>query len=345
MPEPQPASGEVWDEVGRSPRSKIDPSTMGSPYNDSSLRSQLPLSISRAFRRPTWWNMALLLLLAIVAALFVLLWPRDKAFPRVSPVTSLTGWEAQPSFSPDGNEIAFSHGDSHHEPEIYVKALGGEKIVQLTARPGSSDCPSWSSDGKTIAYRHSGDTGAAIFLMTALGGSQRELRRLTEKWSCKTSWSPDSKLLVYGNQPVGESSGLFLFSLDESPERRITTAPDAMWDGDPAFSPDGKKIAFLRNTSSSSSDLYIVTISDLQIKQITFLNRILGSPTWTGDGRHVLFSIEGGFDGEATIFWVPAAGGKAERLPFFSADASEPTLSRGGDKLAFSTAFLDSNIW
>jgi Tol biopolymer transport system component len=49
--------------------------------------------------------------------------------------------------------------------------------------------------------------------------------------------------------------------------------------------------------------------------------------------------------GERTLFSVATTGGEPERLQFISSDAESPAISRQGDKLAYATAFLDSNIW
>jgi Tol biopolymer transport system component len=297
-----------------------------------------------------------ILLLAVGGGLFLTHWWRSKTQPPMKVVvgTSLPGFERTASFSPDGNEFAFVHYDNEtYDQNIFVKALGDEKMVQLThlPPPGSADCPNWSPDGKTIAYIHSVQTGPttsenAIFLMTPLGGSQHQLQDVSADWSCQLAWSPDSKLLAFGNTPAGENSGIFLVSPTGSEVRRLTTAPPRTQDDDTAFSPDGTQIAFIRSAGPSSSDLYLVNAQGGRVKKVTALNRLIGSPAWTADGKRIIFFVDnGGFWGDNELFSIPVAGGEPERLPFVSSNAFDPAVSRQGDKLAFATAFFDSNIW
>ena len=295
------------------------------------------------------------LFLAVGGGLFLTHWWRSKVPPPMKVVvgTSLPGFEGSATFSPDGNEFAFVHYDTEtRDQNIFVKALGDEKMVQLThiPPPGGADCPSWSPNGRTIAYTHTVQTGPitsenAIFLMTPLGGSQHHIRDLAPDEHCQLSWSPDSKLLAFGNTPAGESSGIFLVSPTGSELRRLTTAPPRTQDGDAAFSPDGAQIAFIRWVGPTSSDLYLVNARGGQVKRVTALNRGMMSPTWTADSKRIVFGIESGYWGNMELFSIPATGGEAERLPFISSNAFSPAFSRQGDKLAFATQIWNSNIW
>ena len=271
-------------------------------------------------------------------------------------VTALPGFEQHPSFSPDGSQIAFTvtsigtpqQGYSGSSSDIYVKAIGDEKTLRLTQPPGNSLCPNWSPDGRTIAYQHESDVSkfeSAVFLMTPLGGAKHQIRLVSDASSCITSWSPDAKTLAYDDKPPGENSGIFLMPLTGSPALRLTTAPDTMFDGSPAFSPDGKQIAFVRNRDQGgSADLRLVSVLGREERKLTSLNREISSPTWTADGKRIIFAVSVG-PGESALFSVATTGSEPERLQFISSDAASPAISRQGDKLAYVTEFLDSDIW
>ncbi len=130
-----------------------------------------------------------------------------------------------------------------------------------------------------------------------------------------------------------------------SPAARLTTAQNGMFDAAPAFSPDGKQIAFVRNTDDGGNPaIYLVPAEGGEEKKLTAI-RGIRRLTWTADGRRIVFGAIGFFVGENALYSVAATGGVAERLSFISADAFQPTISRQGDKLAYASGFLDSNIW
>jgi len=297
--------------------------------------------------------MTSLVVLTIAVVLFVIFLLRAKQIQppiKIVQFTALPGFERFPSFSPDGSQIVFS-ARSPEGIDIYVKAIGDERTLRLTQPPGTSDCPKWSPDGRTIAYQHQvevspGKFKQAVFLMTPLGGAKHQIREVSDASNCITSWSPDAKTLAYDDKPPGENSGIFLMPLTGSAVLRLTTAPDAIFDGSPAFSPDGKQIAFVRNGDrGGNADLRLVSVLGREERKLTSLNRAINFPTWTADGKRIIFAVGGMFPGEGALFSVATTGSEPERLQFISSNGECPAISRQGDKLAYETAFWDSNIW
>src|SRR5262249_11647028 len=120
----------------------------------SEIRGRAKLWPFKLFSSPEGFSViAGLLLIAALGYLATFWWQnKEKRLPvQIVRVTSSPGFELQPNFSPDGNQIVFSAADSGNY-EIYVKAIGDEKMLRLTQPPGSSFCPKWSPDGKTIAF-------------------------------------------------------------------------------------------------------------------------------------------------------------------------------------------------
>ena len=313
-----------------------------------------------------WLSRYLAPVVAFVAVLTVvgvfLLW-RSAQQQRTAPVTivqftSLPGYERRPSFSPDGTQIMFEAGHPELDDiyargmNIYVKAVGDEKVVRLTDPPGISASPQWSPDGRTIAYERWSKTSEkefehAIFLMTPLGGAKHKLREVSESWDGLSSWSPDSKKLAYGDKPPGEPSGIFLIpAATGSLRERLTTAPEGMLDSAPSFSPDGKELAFIRARSEGAvAELHLASLPARSEQKLATLDRMVGPIAWTSDSKRIIFSIFRFFDGNSSLYAIPVSGGKPERLQIISSDASSAAISRQGDKLAYKTAFLDSNVW
>jgi hypothetical protein len=187
-----------------------------------------------------------LVVIAIPGAALLLFLTRTQQKPAawdVEPLSSLPGIQGAPSFSPDGNQVAFSYiPEGPDRPsDIYVKIIGDEKVVRLTTPPGSSYCSFWSPDGQSIAYSRDSPQGAGreIMLMTPLGGSKRVIRK-SASGHCWMAWSPNGKLLAYSDEEDG-NNGIFLMSSTGSDSHRLTTAPQTTSEKYPAFSPDGRQ--------------------------------------------------------------------------------------------------------
>ena len=296
--------------------------------------------------RGSTYVVAFLAGITLFSVVLLMLRARQDVRPvKIVQFTSLPGFETRPSFSPDGTQIDFAATGESEGVDIYVKAIGDEKVLRLTEEPISRR-PQWSPDGRTIAYDHWNKVGHAIFLMTPLGGAKHKIRELAEGSDGFTSWSPDSKLLAYDDKPAGESSGFFLMPTAGLPARRLTLAPAGTFDSAPAFSPDGKQIAFVRSSDEGgAAELRVVSLNNLDESRLATLDRMAGPVAWTPDSKRIIFCASGFFAGESDLFAVPASGGKPERLQIISSDAGWPAISPRGDKLAYTTAFFDTNIW
>src|SRR5207344_326294 len=108
-------------------------------------------------RRPNLaWTAGLLALLA-AAAVAVWLYRSTTKVPEVPPtvvpLTSYPGSESQPSFSRDGNQVAFSwDGEKQDNFDIYIKLIGPDKPLRLTHDPASDSNPAWSPDGRSLVF-------------------------------------------------------------------------------------------------------------------------------------------------------------------------------------------------
>jgi len=272
---------------------------------------------------------------------------------RTTPFTSFTGREQQPSFSPDGKQIAFSwNGDKGDNFDIYIKVVNSEaRPLRLTTDPAEDIYPAWSPDGKTIAFvRHEGPE-ITIFTVPVLGGPERKLYKGTSafyslyEFGNALSWSPDGKSLAFSGQPgPREPNGIFLLSLETLETKQITTPPEGfLGDSTPAYSPDGKYLGFVRGASSRDVEVYVMPAKGGEPTRLTFDNRSGRSLGWTGDSKSIVFSSW--FYGGLLLWRVNATGGKPEQLNVGGEFASTLAVSRAGDELAYSQEFRDTNIW
>src|SRR5205085_2942219 len=176
---------------------------------------------------------------------------------RTTQITSSQGLDMHPSFSPDGNSIAYT-SEHNGSFEIYVKQLtpGGREIL-LTSDGQQNLQPAWSPDGQRIAYYSK--TRGGIWIVPALGGNARQL---TESGS-NPAWSHDGSLIAFQSVATGEMIGgqnalppstIWIIPTQGGTARQITQQGNPTGGhGYPAWSPDGKRIAFSAGDFNSSS--------------------------------------------------------------------------------------------
>jgi len=268
----------------------------------------------------------------------------------VVPFTSFPGGEWLGDFSPDGNQIAFAwtgeKGDNA-ESDIYVKQIGSENPLRLTSDPAADFCPVWSPDGQKVAFIRYSETGAAdVFIVPALGGPERKLLTLGSNvpFPPVWDWSTDGKFIAYADKTSkDEPSKIFLISPDNF-ARHALTSPAAGWDSNPVFAPDDQSVAFVRQRSPLSADIYIVPLMGGEPRRLTFENTLVAGLAWTTDGREIIFSSAP--DTRNGSLWrIQASGGAAERFAIAGYDAIWPQISRRGNRLGYVKASGDLNIY
>ena len=217
---------------------------------------------------------------------------RDLSTPHTPiPLTAYPGIQAQPSLSPDGSQVAFSwNGPNEDNFDIYVKLVGPGEWVRLTTAPERDVAPSWSVDGRQIAFlRYTSRQRASVMVIPALGGGvERKIADVVVsilRHDTTLSWSADSKqIAVSGRFREDEPFGIWLVPLDGGPPRRLTTASsDTPFDAAPAFSPDRKKLAFIRAISPTRTRLYV--------QQLTAGLEASGNPAPVTDGNVPVHAI------------------------------------------------------
>jgi Tol biopolymer transport system component len=279
------------------------------------------------------------------------------------PLTSYRGFQQNPSFSPDGNHVAFTwDGEKQDNADIYIKLIGPGPPLRLTTDPAIDSKPEWSPDGRSIAFlRHVGGSGSeeavgfltpaklAIMTVAALGGQERKLAEF-EGHFLGLSWSPDGKWLAVaakiGLQPVA----IYLASIDSGELRKLTNPPSEIYgDSFPAFSRDGHALAFCRFKSLSVSRLYVLPLStnfeargEPQMLP-TLAGQTVSSPAWTANNREIVYATE---IGPRSLLYHIAASGSGPPQPLgLGEGAAMPALSSDGRHLAHAHLFQDANIW
>jgi Tol biopolymer transport system component/DNA-binding winged helix-turn-helix (wHTH) protein len=286
--------------------------------------------------------------------------PKPPSPPlRVLPMTSYQGAERFPSFSPDGTQVAFTwDGEKQDNFDIYTCPVGNEAPFRLTNDPAMDLSPAWSPDGRWITFlRFRPDGKAGVFLTTPLSRAERQLTEIASPWirvgffGPFLAWSPDSKWIVTADTISPESPfGLVLISV-ETGEKRALTSPPQKGGNDiaPAFSPDGRSLAFIRILSFPVSELYLLRLTD-DLKprgepvRLTYEDRRTTSPVWSQDGREIIFASGDVFNSRLYRIALNEPG-KPREIESVGEAGPVLAISHTGRRLAYVREVFDPNIW
>jgi len=302
-------------------------------------------------------------LLLAVAALYWVWYSKGPDAPKLSltaaPLTTDPGYEGMPSLSPDGSYVAFvSAGPQNDNLDIYVKLIGGGPPIRLTSDPAVDKSPACSPDGSSIAFiRERGDK-QEVLLIPAFGGSERKLAQIASDSGELSltppylSWSPDSKYLVTVDRASpGEPPGLFVLSVATGEKRWLTTPPaPALADGNPAVSPEGRMLAFVRVISAGNTQLYVLPLSGDcrptgEARRLELPQPWVESPAWTADGKEIVCNA-GAPWGAGTLWRVSVSDSeKPVPLASFGETSYQPTVSRQGNRFVYQVRNMESDIW
>jgi Tol biopolymer transport system component len=199
-------------------------------------------------------------------------------------------------FSPDGKKLAFAS-----EGCLWVVPIPGNVDPHIAGTPVRLTVPigvnnidntlAWSGDGKWIAFNTSRSERLAdpnsIFMVPSAGGPVKKISIRPDgiPMQRRLGLSPDAKILVFRHE-----EGIFALPVD-SGEGRVLTEADSrrgVWEGDPAFSPDGSKVAYIRASRNSYSLWVADLLGDAPAKIVEMNgNGFLRGPVWSPDGTMI----------------------------------------------------------
>jgi len=262
---------------------------------------------------------------------------------------------SDPQISPDGRRVAFvvttlSEEKDQYLSQIWMVETAGGEPRRFTAGPKRDTAPRWSPDGTRLAFISERDRQpkAQLYVMPADGGEPTRLTDL-KHGVADPVWSPDGTHLaciarvggwqepereeerqeskparvitalkyqangegfIYDRRPH-----IFVIAVDGGEARQLTEGDFA--DADPAWSPDGRLLAFTSARHAdrdydNASDIWVVPIQGGEPRHVTDTAGPVGQPAFSPDGRTIAY-LGHRYPNESgrnrRVFTVPVAGG------------------------------------
>jgi TolB protein len=159
-------------------------------------------------------------------------------------VSAQRGMNTGAAWSPDGTKIALTLSKDGN-PEIYViNASDGAIVRRITNDRAIDTSPAWSPDGSQLAFVSDRNGGPQIFVVSSAGGAPRQVS-FNGSYNTTPTWSPAAgKHVIAYTTRDGGTYDIVTLDLDTKVPTRITQNEGS--NEEPAFSPNGRAIAFAR---------------------------------------------------------------------------------------------------
>ncbi|MDE3198939.1 MAG: PD40 domain-containing protein [Acidobacteriota bacterium] len=283
------------------------------------------------------------------------------------------GQNAEAYWAPDGKRLIFqsTRGEGKCD-QIYVMNADGSNQHRVSNGEGRTTCGYFLPDNKHILYASTHLAGAAcppevdrskgyfwavypsydIFVANDDGSNLKRLTTL-EGYDAEATVNWKTKKIIYTSLASGDLD-LWTMNLDGSGKKQITTSYG--YDGGAVFSRDGKKIVWRGGhpadaetkktygdllkqnlTSPFKMELFVSDADGKNIKQLTNFNCASFAPTFTSDGKQILFSSnKHDCDGRKfELYLINVDGTGLKQVTNFDGFTSFPEFSPDGKTLVF----------
>jgi TolB protein len=254
------------------------------------------------------------------------IWAMDYDGENQHQITHLGTISVSPRISPDGSRLAFA-SVGHDGWAVRMYSLDLDRLVSFTAGAvgGGNLTPAWSGDGSKIAFSSSRSGDPEIWVSDANGGNAHKITSFKGPDVAPT-WNPRTNAqLAWVSGRTGLPQ-IYIMDQDGANVQRITDGGYAV---SPSWSPNGQLLAFSWNRKYGPGDpggvdIHVIDIASKNWIQVTHESGSNDFPSWSPDGRHIVFERQ---MGKRTDIWSMLADGTGQQQLTHSGNNTMPNWS------------------